>query len=280
MSLLPSSPDITPDSEPRVVGLHSEEADDLMAALSSTTARRILAEVHDDPAPPGELANRVDTSLQNVQYHLNKLKDAGAIEVVGTAYSEKGREMSVYGPADSPLVIFAGEEERASGLRTALSRLFGGFAALAVGALTIQELFGESVILQTGDDAAAPSGATATPTPSPTADGDAAGNGNGADPGGDGGGDPPTATETPTDDADVATSNESSPEEIEATGTPTEEAIDVAATPTPGSGADFEIFDAVQGIVESGMPPGLAFFLGGAVVLCLVMATTYVRTRP
>ena len=135
MSLLPSSPDVSPDSDPRLVGLDSEEADELMAALSSETARRLLAELHEDPAPPGELADRVDTSLQNAQYHLEKLESAGAIEDIGTAYSEKGREMTVYGPADSPLVIYAGEQERASGLRAALSRLFGGVLALAVASL-------------------------------------------------------------------------------------------------------------------------------------------------
>ena len=132
MSLLPSSPDVSPDSDPRLVGLDSDEADELMAALSSETARRLLAELHEDPAPPGELADRIDTSLQNAQYHLEKLEGAGAIEGVGTAYSEKGREMTVYGPADSPLVIYAGEQERASGLRAALSRLFGGVLALGV----------------------------------------------------------------------------------------------------------------------------------------------------
>ncbi|PSQ11725.1 ArsR family transcriptional regulator, partial [Halobacteriales archaeon QS_7_69_60] len=146
MSLLPSSPDVSPDSDPRLVGLDSDEAGELMAALSSETARRLLAELHEDPAPPGELADRVGTSLQNAQYHLEKLENAGAVEIVGTAYSEKGREMAVYGPADSPLVIYAGEQERASGLRAALSRLFAGLLALAVGSVAIQELFGRSLL--------------------------------------------------------------------------------------------------------------------------------------
>ncbi len=70
MSLLASSPDVSPDGDPRVVGLGSEEADELIAALSSSTARRILAALHEDPAPPGELADPVDTSLRNAQYHL------------------------------------------------------------------------------------------------------------------------------------------------------------------------------------------------------------------
>ncbi|MFT4884879.1 MAG: DNA-binding transcriptional ArsR family regulator [Natronomonas sp.] len=263
MSLLPSSPDVSPDSEPRVVGLNSEEADDLMAALSSTTARRLLSELHDDPAPPGELADRVDTSLQNAQYHLEKLEDAGAIEVVGTAYSEKGREMNVYGPADSPLVIFAGEQERASGLRAALSRLFGGFLALAVGAVAIQELFGRS-LLRAGEDTAAPAGGgtetpapeapTETPTPTPT--------------GGDGGGDigiqsTDTETPVPTEAADTMTP---SPTEI--------------ATEAADGGGAIDLPALIDGLLGGGLPPGLAFFLGGATVLTVLVALTYVRTRP
>jgi DNA-binding transcriptional ArsR family regulator len=226
MSLLPSSPEISADSEPRVVGLDSEEADDLMAALSSETARQVLSELHEEPAPPGELADRVDTSLQNAQYHLEKLEEAGAVEVVGTAYSEKGREMSVYGPADSPLVIFAGEEERASGLRSALSRLFGGFLALAAAAIAVQAAFG---------------GASRERAP-PTGGDDAGGDVGALD-----------ATEETADGAPASASD----------------------------GPASELLDAIDAVVEAvaagGLPPGVAFFLGGTVVLTVVIAAPYVR---
>jgi DNA-binding transcriptional ArsR family regulator len=223
MSLLPSSPDVAADGDPRVVGLDSEEADDLMAALSSGTARRVLSELHEEPAPPGELADRVDTTLQNVQYHLEKLEDAGAIEVIGTAYSEKGREMSVYGPADSPLVILAGEEERAPGLRSALSRLFGGFLALAAAGIAVQTLFGGA-----SRERAAPAGGS----------------------------------------GDVGT-----------LGAVEEEAADGAAP--RGDGPIAEMLDAAEAIVETvaagGLPPGVAFFLGGVVVLTVLIAAPHVR---
>ena len=250
MSLLPSSPDISPDSEPRVVGLDSEAADDLMAALSSETARRILVELHDEPAPPGELADRVDTSLQNAQYHLENLEDAGAIEVAGTAYSEKGREMSVYGPADSPLVIFAGEKERASGLRAAVSRLFAGFLALGVGGAVIQTLFGEALV---ADDAPA----DAEPTPAAE----------------------PTPTPAPDDGADLEAADEPEP-----TPTPEEVADTPTPEPTPEADAVAESADGAVSVFEAlfagGMPPGLAFFLGGAIVLTVVVGVTYLRARP
>ena len=142
MSLLPSKPEASPpdDADPRVIGVDSDDADDVLAALSSETARQLLSNLHEEPAPPSELATNVDTSVQNAQYHLEKLKTAGAIEVVDTAYSEKGREMDVYAPSDQPLVIFAGDEQKGSTLRSALSRLLGSVGILAAASLAVQAI--------------------------------------------------------------------------------------------------------------------------------------------
>jgi DNA-binding transcriptional ArsR family regulator len=138
--LLPSTPDADPPEEPRVVGVDSEDAEDLLSALSSDTARAILAALHEEPDPPSGIADRVDTSLQNVQYHLRRLEDAGVVEVADTIYSEKGREMKVYGPADRALVVVASPESESDGLQTALSRLLGGVGALAIGSVVVDRL--------------------------------------------------------------------------------------------------------------------------------------------
>jgi len=139
--LLPSSSDTaSPSSEPRIVGVDSDDADDLMDALSSATGREVLAALHDDPATPTELADRIGTSLQNVQYHLGKLDDADLVEVVDTCYSEKGREMDVYAPADRPLVLFAGDESEGGELKAELARLLGGVGVLAAASLLVQLL--------------------------------------------------------------------------------------------------------------------------------------------
>jgi len=47
----------------------------------------------------------VDSSLQNVGYHLSRLEDAGLVTVVGTRYSEKGVEMDGYAPTVGAIVI-------------------------------------------------------------------------------------------------------------------------------------------------------------------------------
>jgi len=84
------------------------EAGEMIAALTADTARALLARTQEEPATASDLADAVGTSLQNTQYHLERLREAGLVEVVDTWYSERGTEMSVYAAANDPLVIVAG----------------------------------------------------------------------------------------------------------------------------------------------------------------------------
>lgn len=149
--LLPSLSDVPPatNEEPRVVGLDSEDADSVINALSSETARTVLHALHDRPDTPAELADRVDTTLQNVQYHIKKLEAAELVEVVDTVYSEKGREMNVYAPADEPLVLFAAAESDRSGIKETLMGLLGAIGLLGVVSLLIQRWAGTQPAAQT-----------------------------------------------------------------------------------------------------------------------------------
>lgn len=228
MSLLPSRDPAVPDAEPRVIGVDSDDADDVLAALSSATARNLLAELHETPAPPGELADRVDTSLQNAQYHLNKLESAGAVEVVDTAYSEKGREMDVYAPANQPLVICAGGEQETSGVRSALSSLLGGFGALAFASLLVQQLFGQGLATFFRPEVKSGSGGGQEPGVSYLANG----------------------SMSPTDP----------------TGTPSHVVTDIGT----------ESAEAASTAAAAVLPPGLAFFAGGTIVLVALFAIWYV----
>ena len=218
--LLPSTPDTSAveDAEPRVIGLDSEDADDLIGALSSGTARELLTALHEDPATPSKLADRVDTSLQNAQYHLEKLEDADVIEVIDTAYSANGREMKVYAPANQPLVVFAGGEEKSTGLKAALTRLLGAFALLAGLSVLVQAVAGDLGALFGGD------AGVGRPAPGP-GEAPVAGNANNS------------TVETTTAATDAATS-----------------AADAAL---------------------NAVPPGVAFFLGGALVLAAGFAYWY-----
>ncbi|PYZ03258.1 ArsR family transcriptional regulator [Halogeometricum sp. wsp3] len=166
MSLLPSRDPATPDAEPRVIGVDSDDADDVLSALSAETARNLLSELNKEPAPPSELADRVDTSLQNAQYHLKKLKNAGAVEVVDTAYSEKGREVDVFAPANQPLVICAGDEQETAGLRTALRTVRRPRIIIGFGRLFFDYPFGSGVFAIDGPTVSSGSADTGTRDPS------------------------------------------------------------------------------------------------------------------
>ncbi|ELZ53371.1 MULTISPECIES: ArsR/SmtB family transcription factor [Halorubrum] len=170
--LLPSLPDATPEErEPRVVGVDDDEADDLIAALGSETARTILSTLHDRPATKSELADEVDTSLQNVQYHLSRLDDADLVDVVDTAYSEKGREMDVYAAADEPLVLFSGGSEESAGIKTALMRLLGGYGLIGLAAVAAQRLLAVGSLASAGVSGGDDAGAAADGADGAAADG-------------------------------------------------------------------------------------------------------------
>lgn len=278
MSLLPSKPDTSSaDAEPRVIGVDSDDADDVISALSSETARKLLAELHEDPAPPSELADRVDTSLQNAQYHLEKLQSAGAVSVIDTAYSAKGREMDVYAPADKPLVIFAGDEEETTGLRAALSRLIGGLGILGLGSLIVQQLYGDA----TEGGATTGSGPEPGAGPATTTEGTA------------GPATTPTVEET-TDGVGVFMNDSNGTYETtlgstenvtdvgrEATATPeatTETATTVATNTTEA--VTSTVANATETApVLAGVEPGLLFFAGGLLILSLWLGVWYVRNR-
>ncbi|MFB6180045.1 MAG: ArsR/SmtB family transcription factor [Halorientalis sp.] len=285
MSLLPSEPDTSAveETDPRVIDVNSDDADDVLSALTSDTARQVLSALHEQPAPPAELADRVDTSLQNAQYHLNKLEDAGAIEVIDQIYSEKGREMNVYAPADQPLVIFAGNEDQSTGLKAVLSRFLGSLGIIALASVAIQEIFGGglgSLFGGGGDRGAAPGpvppggNGTATPTPGSGAGKYASANQT-TDSGVHIASQPVThgteraaeATTTATQRAQPAPTNTTH----EATRTATDAAHTTVhnATHTAGSGAH-DVAAAAMGL-----EPGVLFFLGGVTALAVVAGVWY-----
>ncbi len=248
MSLLPSrgpETSTSQDGEMQVVGVDDDVAS-VLDALSSETARDILNAVYDDPGTPSELADRLDMSIQKVSYHLEKLESEELIAVAGTQYSEKGQEMTVYEPPEDPLVVFVGTPDRKRSLRSLFERLVPAIGLLTAASAMIQVVFGRLPGLfgspeSAGEDGTAPAAANETagtpePTPEPTSTGDGGGIGI------------MEATEQPTE-----TPAPSTPVEL------AQEATETAATTASGGGIDLE--------------PGVAFFLGGVLVLAVIGIT-------
>jgi DNA-binding transcriptional ArsR family regulator len=99
-SIFPLRETVSNDEQdgPRLVDLDEETADEVFDALSAQTTRHIFLSLHDEPQTASDLAAETETSVQNIQYHIEKLQSAELIDAVDTWYSERGSEMSVAGP--------------------------------------------------------------------------------------------------------------------------------------------------------------------------------------
>ena len=298
----------TPD-DPRVLDLEDEATEAALSALSSETARSILSAVYEEPMTPPEIRDEVGTSLQNVHYHVENLEEADLIEPAGTGYSEKGTEMTVYGPASKAVVFFAGQEHDRSRLKTALSRFLGGVSVLALASFAVQrfvETAGPGVPETTdgleasgGDGGGGPvGGANATDAPvatgtetgpsvMDTVDGGQSGRG--------------THTSIPAQETPSVTGGTPEPTSTPSpAGTPTEAASTPAASPTPApsptetatgvtapdpTGTPLPDGGTVEGArraAEGGADglladPGVAFFLGGLFMLVVLASWWYLQ---
>lgn len=140
--LLPSQSEASTEQsgELQALWLDSDDAGELLSSLSSDTARSLLTALHDQPATASEIAEEVDTSLQNARHHLENLQEAGLVRIADTRYSSKGREMNVYAPSEDPMVVFVGNqgEEDESGPLDALRDLLPAITLLGMASLLVQ----------------------------------------------------------------------------------------------------------------------------------------------
>lgn len=130
------------DGGTRLLWLDDDDAENLLGSLSSDTARSVLVALHEEPKTASELADNVDTSLQNVRHHLDNLTDAELVETTETRYSVKGREMKVYAPVNDSLVLCVGDTEERNSLLSSLRNYVGAAVALVVGSLLVHVAFG------------------------------------------------------------------------------------------------------------------------------------------
>lgn len=139
--------------DPKLVDFEDGDADEILAVVSSTTSRHILATLYDEPQTPSGLAEAVETSVQNVSYHLDRLQEAGLVTVADTWYSRQGREMDVYAPAHGPLVLFAGATQTEPSLSSALKRLFGAVGVVALASTVVHVVWRsrQPTVLRTQD---------------------------------------------------------------------------------------------------------------------------------
>jgi DNA-binding transcriptional ArsR family regulator len=154
--------------EPLVLDIDDDAADEFFEALTSKTAREVLSRVYQDPATPSDVADTVDTSVQNAKYHLEKFESIDLIKPVDIRYSSRGNEMTVYGPTKDSILISVGRGGIENRFGEKLKRLLGGALALIVAIFVIAGLLRQNEQPPPDNPMSAPANPTPSSTPSPT----------------------------------------------------------------------------------------------------------------
>ncbi|MFB6232755.1 MAG: ArsR/SmtB family transcription factor [Haloarculaceae archaeon] len=145
MSRLLSSrrdPSVEREADPSVLYINSEQTGEVISTLAGDTALRVFRTLTEQALTASEVADRLDTSVQSVSYHLENLEDADLVEVIDTCYSEKGREMDIYGVTSEPKVLVLGTRDDETCLRSAFGQLAGAVGITAVGLAAWESLSG------------------------------------------------------------------------------------------------------------------------------------------
>ena len=133
-TLLPTSSDasIKRSDDPDLLCIDDEYTADVFKTLSSETSQEIFTALNEEPMAAQDIADELDLSLQQVSYHLDNLQETGLITVLDTCYSEKGMEMDVYGPPETPLLLYLGPSDDKPGMLESFKQFAHALGPIAV----------------------------------------------------------------------------------------------------------------------------------------------------
>jgi DNA-binding transcriptional ArsR family regulator len=142
-----------------------ERAQKIAKAMASRTAGEILQVLKKGNETATRIAEALESPITTVQYHLENLVDAGIITVVERRWSQKGREVKVYGLREQMLIVVP----RGGDLKGILLRYASIFSVVVFATLVLAFL-GPAFL-----PAAAPAFQAAVPTGLPRAPTEAGG---------------------------------------------------------------------------------------------------------
>ena len=114
-----------------------ERAQKIAKAMGSQTASDILQILGDGPRSLTDITERLNIPMNTAKYHVENLLDAGLIAVEKTKYSIKGREVKIYTLTNQLLVV----APRQSNVRSLLLKYASLFGIVAVGSVIISAIF-------------------------------------------------------------------------------------------------------------------------------------------
>ena len=116
-----------------VIQLGDERAQKIARAMASQTANAVIQAFGSGPLTSSEVARAMAIPITTASYHIENLLDAGILEVMETRWSEKGREVKVYGLANQVFII----APPVSDLRSVLQKYATLFAVAIFASLSL-----------------------------------------------------------------------------------------------------------------------------------------------
>jgi DNA-binding transcriptional ArsR family regulator len=110
-----------------------ERAQKISKAMGSQTASDILQLLAEHPRSLTEITERLAIPLTTAKYHIENLLEAGLISVAETRYSVKGREIKIYSLTNQLLIV----APRTSNVRSLLLKYASLFCIVILGTIAL-----------------------------------------------------------------------------------------------------------------------------------------------
>lgn len=124
-----------------------ERAQKIAKAMGSQTASDILQILGEGPRSLTDISEKLNIPMNTAKYHIENLLDAGLIAVSQTKYSIKGREVKIY-TLTNQLLVVAPRQSNVRSLLLKYASLFGIVAFGSVMISAISPLFGPGSMIR------------------------------------------------------------------------------------------------------------------------------------
>ena len=93
------------NSEKLIILPLGEESKKITQVITNDTARQIIELLADHSMSVSDIAHKLDVPLTTIKYNIENLVDVGLAKVERIKYSEKGRQVKIYGPVRKLIVV-------------------------------------------------------------------------------------------------------------------------------------------------------------------------------
>ncbi len=106
--------EVVNNSEKLMVIPLGKESKKITQVITNDTARQVMELLADQSMSVSDIAHKLDVPLTTIKYNIDNLVDVGLAKVERIKYSEKGRQVKIYGPVRKLIVVVPEKTDSAS----------------------------------------------------------------------------------------------------------------------------------------------------------------------